>query len=297
MGQNKLLKKVEKKLWLLKCRRNRRWPLEPRPRPLASFQPRGASAPAPIAPPDLCVVVTTHRRPESCARLIDALHASLQQAGLQNVFVLVVNDPSARDYAPVVDLLALRFPGCFAFQDASRWLGKKGRWSAFQQIFDMSAAIRARHTLFIEDDITFESRLVTDALALWNRIDDPDKTVLYLMSARDDEPRGRYVRFERRPNAANTWRLTQWFDLHAFLVDARFFQLLGWEVFAPPLLRWRFNPFTCSGTSEQFTRRLFGRGNIYQVVKTLVFHGNEPSVLNPEARALRPLDNRSDFVA
>lgn len=297
MIQNKLFKKVEKKLWLLKCRRNRRWPLEPRPKPLASFQARGASAPAPTAPPDLCVVVTTHRRPESCARLIDALHASLQQARLERVFVLVLNDPSDRDYSPVLDLLALRFPGRFAFQEASRWLGKKGRWSAFQHAFDICASLRASHTLFLEDDVTFDSQFVANAFALWNGIEDPDKTVLYLMSARDDEPRGRYVRFERRPNAANTWRLTQWFDLHAFLVDARFFQLLGWEVFAPPLLRWTFNPFTCSGTSEQFTRRLFGRGNIYQVVKTLVFHGNEPSVLNPEARALRPLDNRSDCTA
>jgi hypothetical protein len=43
--------------------------------------------------------------------------------------------------------------------------------------------------------------------------------------------------------------------------------------------------------SEQFTLRLFGRGNVYQVEETLAFHGQHASVLNEQARRARPLDN------
>jgi hypothetical protein len=201
--------KLEERLWRLKCARNRRWPLEPMARPLPSYRLRGASVEIPAEAPGLCVVVSTHGRPEACARLIEALYGSLQAAGKASVFVLVVNDPSDRDYAPVQDTLARRFTGRFAFHEASRWLGKKGRWSAFQHAFDANASTRASHTLLLEDDVTFDPTFVGDALAFWNGIEDPAKTVLYLVSMKNDEPAGRWIHFERLPSVTGTSRLMQ----------------------------------------------------------------------------------------
>ena len=89
-------------------------------------------------------------------------------------------------------------------------------------------------------------------------------------------------------------RLTKWFDGHASLVDGSFFRLLHGEVFRPPASRWLQQPSRSSGVHEQFTLRLFGRGNIHQVEKTLVFHGHEPSLMHPELRRLQPLDNRHE---
>jgi hypothetical protein len=201
--------KLEDRLWRLKCARNLRWPLEPRPKPLAIYRSRAASALAPTHPPDLCVVVTTHRQPESCARLIDALHASLLEAGQASVFVLMLNDPSDCDYAPVLNTLARCFTGRFSFHEASRWLGKQGRSSAFQHAFDANASTSASHTLFLDDDVTFDPTFVGDALTLGNGIEDPAKTVLYLVSMKDDEPAGRWIHFERLPSVTGTSRLMQ----------------------------------------------------------------------------------------
>src|SRR5262249_17866169 len=133
---------------------------------------------------------------------------------------------------------------------------------------------------------------VRDALARWAEIDDPRATVLYLTTFDDDEPGGRWIRFRRRPVPGTSLRLTQWFDLSAFLVGPRFFEVLHYEVF--PSFRWRWDrdPGRSCGISEQLTRRLRGRGNVYQVERSIAFHGQTPSLLNPEARSSRTLDNR-----
>ena len=279
-------------LWKLKCSLNRRWPREGALTEPASFHLRGASV-APLGKrPALCVVVHTHGRPAACARLLETLHETLDASGQRSRFVLVLNDPSAHDYGDVLAVLAHRFPGEFAFFEASRHLGKQGYWFVHQHSFDLLAALRPAHTLFVQDDLSFGPGFVADALALWERIPDPRKTVLYLMSASDDEPHGRWIRFPRRTSDDGAWRLTGWFDLQAFLVGPRFFELLSWQVYAPSRGRWRKDARRSSGVGEQFTRRLKGRGSIYQVGRTLVFHGHEASLMNPEARAIRALDNR-----
>jgi hypothetical protein len=295
-------------LWKLQCRLNRRLPFGPAPRALARFTPRGASTDvlmrdatsdhARASAAELCVVITTHARVEPCRTLLAALHRSLRDAGLlERAFVLVLEDPSpAHDYAPVLELLARDFAGRFAFYAASAPLGKAGRWFGYQTAFDVVRALRPAHTLFLEDDAVLTEAFVRDALARFAAIDDANKAVLYLCRFDDDELAGRWVRFARRPLPAARVQLTQWFDLHAFLAGPRFFELLRYELFRPWPSRWRGRPARSSGVSEQFTRRLFGRGNVYQVDESLAFHGQLPSVLNADARQARPLDNHPQAV-
>lgn len=281
-------------LWKLQCRLNRRLPGSPdvrTDRP-SEFYARGPALQAQPAP-ELMTVITTHARVDACLTLLGQLHESLTEAGLeQRAFVLVLEDPSPQhDYAPVIALLEEKFPGRFAFEATGVKLGKPLRCIGYQHAFDFAHKLAPRYTLFLEDDAVLDRPFIREAIARWQEIQDANKAVLYLCAFDDDEVEGRWVKFRRQVLPSGRVQLTQWFDLHAFLVDKHFFELLDYTLFRPWLSRWKNWASRSSGVSEQFTLRLFGRGNIYQVTETLALHGGIPSVLNAEARSARALNN------
>lgn len=285
-------------LWRLECRLNRRL-----------SKPDGAEVPERLMhaagsdvlaetlarserSPKLCVVVTTYARADACAALLEALHRSLRDAGLhEDCFVVVLEDYSEHDYSLVVAALSRWFSDRFALYRAPQRLAKPGRWVVYQAAFDILRVLAPEHTLFLEDDAELGATFVRDALTRWREIADPKKSVLYLCAFDDDEVNGRWIRFRRREHPNGRVRLTQWFDLHAFLVDRTFFACLRYQMLPPPRARWARDPKLSSGVSEQFTRRLFARRNIYQVRDTLALHGGIPSLLNEHARGERPLRN------
>jgi hypothetical protein len=242
--------------------------------------------------PRLAIVLTTHRRSESARRLIEALAASLQRAQHHDAFILVLNDRSGCDYAPVLAALTQHFRGRFAFYQSLEHLGKRAFWLTYQHAFRVLERLQPGHSLFLQDDVTFHPTFISDALSLWQAIDDPRKAVLYLCAVQDDEVEGRWIRYRRVEASGGQVRRTQWFDLQAFMVGPLFFELLRNRVFPIHERRWRRDSVKSSGVGEQFTRRLFHRASVYQVSQTLVFHGGEESLMNAEARRIRALDNR-----
>jgi hypothetical protein len=137
--------------------------------------------------------------------------------------------------------------------------------------------------------------MLVRALELWRATErDLLRRVLYLFSSSDDEAHGRWVSFSRRD--AGLCRLTNWFDLQAFLVDGAFFELLSHRMVPIHENRWKRRPEQSSGVGRQLTRRLFGRAHVYQAWPPLVIHGAATSTMNPEARAARSLDNRADYL-
>ena len=285
-------------LWRVQCRLNRRLIAGLDPVAPAEFVARSASTEVlaardlPGVRPELCVVLTTHDRPSACAAVLEALEASLRDAQrLEQTFVLVFVDRAACDYTPVVELLARSFEH-FAVYESTKPIGKRGFWFTYQAAFRAIQRLRPAHSLFLQDDVTFDRSLVREVFERWEAIGDPDKAVMYLCAMEDDESRGRWIEYPRRElKDAGVW-LTQWFDLQAFLAHPRFFERLHFDVFPVHARRWRIDPGRSSGVGEQFTLRLYGRANVYQVRETLVYHGALPSLMNPEARRERPLDNR-----
>lgn len=287
---------IARVLWKWQCRINRKLPFFPKGEGSSSYSLRAAStnifAENAHRSCALMLGITTYGRPNECGALILGLARSLRHAGMiEDSFLTVVRDTSEHDYAPVLQLLEQHFPGRFAFYEGAKWRGKSGRYLTYQIIFDHVRHLGARHAILMEDDVALNDEFVTRALSLYEAIDDPNKSALYLARFDDDDPKGQWVSFPRRACSEAPLDETAWLDLHAFVAGRRFFEVLDWTLFAPHPWRWVGNAKRSSGVSEQMTLRLFRRASIYQVRKSLAFHGRAPSILNVEARKDRALDN------
>jgi hypothetical protein len=257
-----------------------------------------AAAPTstPLAtPPELMVILTTFGRSSAATRVLEDLRQALDRAQLrERTSLLTLHDACGTDYARTRAAAAAAAPTSL-WLDARQRFGKPQFWKMHQTALHVARAWRPRFALYLQDDVEFEPDLLLRAFELWRATaDDLARRVLYLYSSSDDEARGRWVTFPRRP--MGECRLTNWFDLQAFLVDRAFFELLEHRMVPIHENRWKRRPEQSSGVGRQFTRRLFGRAHVYQAWPPLVVHGAAPSTMNPEARTLRPLDNRADYV-
>ncbi len=241
----------------------------------------------------LLVIITTHRRALPCTRLLHQLREALDFAH-RDAHVVVINDPSTQEYAVVRRTLGSHFPRGHEFFEAGRFLGKRGFWAVHQYAFDLVRLYRPGSVLFLQDDVELAPRFFERLDNAWADVKDPRKSALYLCAMDNDEADGRWIRF-RRNQVSERVNETRWLDLQGFYAVPRFFELLHHRVFPVPLSRWATDPAKSSGVGEQLTRRLFGRGSIYQVRHTLLFHGGSPSLMNPEARRASPFDNRPSF--
>jgi hypothetical protein len=248
-----------------------------------------------LGTPELMVVLTTFARAAAATKLLNDLGRALERAGLgAHTSLLTLHDACGTDYASARAAAAAAAPSSL-WLDARRRFGKPQFWRMHQTALRVARAWRPRYALYLQDDVEFEPDFLLRAFEQWHATaDDPLRRVLYLYSSSDDEARGRWVSFARR--SIGPCRLTNWFDLQAFLVDRAFFELLDHRMVPIHENRWKRRPEQSSGVGRQFTRRLFGRAHVYQTWPPLVVHGAAPSTMNPEARALRPLDNRADYV-
>jgi hypothetical protein len=255
----------------------------------------GAPMAPPDRPPELMIVLTTFARPAQAARLLSDLSVALERTGLTDqTALLVLHDACGRDYGAARQLAAQGWPRPL-WLDAHERFGKAEFWKVHQTAFLVARAWQPRLALYLQDDVEFDADFVTRALDLWRATErDLLRRVLYLFSSNDDEVSGRWVHFERRD--VGPCRLTNWFDLQAFLVDHAFFELLDYRMVPIHQNRWRRRPAHSSGVGRQFTHRLFGRAHVYQSWPPLVIHGASASMMNPEARSTRSLDNRADYV-
>jgi hypothetical protein len=246
--------------------------------------------------PELLVVINTYDRPGPCLEQLQRVKLALAARGLsERSLLLVLHDACRQDYAAARQL-APSVAKAQLWLDARERFGKARFWQVYQTAFLLARHYRPARALFLHDDVEFEPDLLERADKLWAATaSDPLRRVLYLFSSRDDEANGRWIKFPRQELPGQQCRLTNWFDLQAFLVDRAFFELLQYRLIPIHGNRWRRNPTRSSGVGRQLTVRLRGRANVYQAWPPLVKHGSEPSVANPEARNENDLDNRDDY--
>jgi len=237
-------------------------------------------------------VITTYGRPESCEALIGQLADAARRADVEPTLVMIL-DGGPSDYAPVRAAIEREFGGRSLCIEATRHLGKHEFWKIHQLAIDLTRVLEPPHVIYLQDDIDLVPGWYEVALSIASTIVDPELTVLSLIVIDDDEADGRWIRFDRQESACTSARLTQWFDLQVFLAMPRFFEALDFRIRPVHPVRWLLSPTKSSGVGRQFTRRLFRcSANVYQVNETLAYHGLEQSLMNPEARKIRSLDNR-----
>jgi hypothetical protein len=258
----------------------------------------GVPAIAPLArPPELLVVVMTYSRPAACGRVLDRLARAIERGGRhEHTALMVVRDACGQDYSSV-RARASAVGHTRLWLDAHRRLGKREFWRSYQAAMYVAQRWQPARTLFLHDDVDFGDDLLDDADAIWQATsDDPRRRVLYLFSSSKDEEDGRWIHFRRRELTEKACRLTNWFDLQAFMVDLQFFELLEYRMVPIHPNRWKRKPTTSSGVGRQLTLRLRERATTYQAWPPLVSHGEEASLANPEARMATDLDNREEYA-
>lgn len=249
--------------------------------------------------PGFLVAVTTFRRPRELASLLESLAVELRGAPAEP-FLLVLNDAAdspVDDTAPRA-IVRERFGERAAWLDAPRRFGKRGFWRTHQTIYAAALAARAELLLSLEDDVAPAPDFMARLLRTWEATGrhDPRRRALYLFSSDDDESHGRWRRFVREDAPGTAARRTDWLDLQGYLIDAEGLALLRHRLVPVAARRWRKDPTLSSGVARQLTLRLSRRASIYQCYPPLVAHGSCPSLMNPEARSQRNLDNRSFFA-
>lgn len=260
--------------------------------------PAAASDVAPLdTAPQLLIVVMTYGRPEACSRLMARLEQAIRLSERRDqTALLVLRDACGCDYSDAQSE-ASRVARTHLWLDARVRLGKMQFWRSYQTALDVARQWRPARTLFLHDDVEFTPDLLEQADAIWRATaDDPLRRVLYLFSSSKDEEQGRWIEFQRRELPEKRCRLTNWFDLQAFMVDLEFFELLRFKMVPIHPNRWRRKPTTSSGVGRQLTLRLRHRATVYQAWPPLVSHGAEPSIANPEARVATDLDNREEYA-
>lgn len=247
--------------------------------------------------PDLLVTITTYRRPADVSVLLASLAEVLGTSGV-NYFVCVLNDASDADCSEAQAGLKYLFGERAAWLDASEKFGKLRFWCTHQMIFFAAKAAKSAHLLSLQDDVELAPDFLQRLWTVWSDTGkvDPRRRVLYLFSGNDDEPEGRWHHFQRVDFSAIGARRTDWFDLQAFLIDRAGLTLLKYWMIPIPPSRWKRDPTISSGVGQQLTLRMAGRGTTFQCHPPLVSHGRALSQMNPEARALRPLDNRGQLA-
>ncbi len=266
--------------------------------PWASTEDRRSNSEVPdlAASPELLIVVMTYDRPDSCSKLMSQLQRAVSQGRHERTALLVLHDACGRDYSGA-RAQASAVARSHLWLDAKARLGKAQFWRSYQTALYVARRWQPARTLFLHDDVEFAADLLDEADAIWRATaDDPLRRVLYLFSSSQDEEQGRWIEFRRRDLPEKRCRLTNWFDLQAFMVDREFFELLGYRMVPIHPNRWKRKPTTSSGVGRQFTLRLKGRATIYQAWPPLISHGAEPSIANPEARVSTDLDNRHEYA-
>jgi hypothetical protein len=239
-------------------------------------------------------VVTTFDRTSSCERLIVDLGDAAQSSDAKPLLV-VLRDACACDYGVVRDALEQCFGERAIFIETARRLGKSEFWRMHQFVFDLVRLLAPPSVLCVQDDIELAPGWLEEAWSIIRSLDDPAFAALSLHSGPDDEPEGRWIRFPRRPTPCGRAWLTQWLDLPAFIATPRLYHALEHRLRPIPRLRWAWDPSKSSGVGRQITRRLFAHeANVYRVARPLAYHGSRPSLMNPEARARRPMDNHTN---
>lgn len=194
---------------------------------------------------NVCFLITTHNRQESCQRLVD----SLQGQG----DIIVLNDGCDYDINGAIQ------------KKRKMHFGKSGYWCTVNQLFEMRG--KYDYYFMLPDDFLPIDNMVERAIDIWNKLDNPICLNIYA----DRIGAKCWTRFNPI-DKGNVW-LTQWVDM-CFMCQEKFFIKLG--KIPPRNIDWKNKPNQGSGVGAYISRYLNKSGcYLYMVKESLVIPQQE----------------------
>lgn len=182
----------------------------------------------------------------------------------------------------------LKAPGCKLIR-SSKNNGKKGYWSWINVLL-RQARYQGGTVFVLQDDVRFVNGGLESAKNLFRALEKelPNEAIcLNLLRDYRDQNWTAYTSKEYNENLLSAG----WVD-GLFVCNQRFLNLFHLIPFQHPS-RWHANPLAGSGVWEFVSRNNFKLGaKFFQVKKSLLVHGDHPSLMNPEARQIQPIINK-----
>ena len=200
---------------------------------------------------DVCFLITTHNRQESCQRLVDALQ------GQGDIYVL--NDGCDYDISGVTEQIKRDYH-----------FGKPGYWCTVNQLFNM----RGNHKYYfmLPDDFLPTPDMVSRAIGLWENLRDGLCMCINLYPDRV----GKRCWTNFYPIDVGDLWLTQWVDM-CFICKDEFFLQVG--SITPIKFDWKRHPKAGSGVGAYISRKLHNHGyHLYMVKESLVIPQKEHQI-------------------
>jgi len=227
----------------------------------------------------LCILTTTYNRPAGLARLYASLAREAAACGVRLTRCLV-DDASETPYAVASGAEQVHCLGLHR--------GREGYWETVTALWQLARTVQADLYCMVPDDMAFYPGGLATALAHWYAIADPRTVGLTLVV---DQTRrygpcwtGVQPRLCRFEDLAVYY--TAWTD-GAFLAPRRFFEALDWCVQPIDPCQWKA---ASSGVFAQVSHRLLAqRLSLYQLTRTVLAHGAEPSQMHPILRTTEVL--------
>lgn len=161
--------------------------------------------------------------------------------------------------------------------------GKKLAWKKFQYIFSWLKTTEYDYYIFIPDDIQIDSKFISNSIKQFNSINTSNKLLNLLTDSRLYSEQ--WTNF--KPREYKDVIQTQWTDL-CFITNKKTVNNIYIQEVHPN--RWLNNENLGSGVGGNLSRWLHNNGtSMFHPYKSIVKHGNLPSLMNPEERKNIPL--------
>lgn len=220
----------------------------------------------------ILVTITAYNRPQMLRRLLSQIE---DRAKGYEVFAFIADDASDNmDHLPEI---AEEFP--WATVDLGvEHCGKEHYWELIDLCMGYAGVHDWDYWLHLPDDVTISTEIFDKCIALYQ-----PGSVLNPLKVKRKLPRGQFT--NKRPRVMSNGLIwTEWVDC-CWFSDRHMGEALNWQIDPVDPGRWFLDPTLGSGVGSQMSNRLeIARVPMFQVQKTLVFHGDHDSLMNPKRK-------------
>lgn len=231
-------------------------------------------------------IITTYNRREMLLALLGDL--AREQAAGADLFVMIFDDGTPPGNQVASDeIAAILKADSFRLIRMHRNHGKARYWQLVTATWQTAYRLAWDRLCMLPDDVRLSDPFFSECERVWQAIEDPKKLVLnpLLDTQRQNVPCWTPINPTPRRHSGVAYRHVGWNDLCLYSERA-FLDALNQGRLRPiPMQRWQRDPALSSGVGAQVSTRLYAGGyGMYQVSRSLVFHGDHESQLNPQER-------------